>query len=57
MLSVQLHEQALHDNHAVTPRATLQLDELRMLVASQERWLPNSAAALRTSISDQLQVC
>lgn len=35
----------------------LQLDELRTLVAAQERWLPNSAAMLRTSISEQLQVC
>ena len=34
----------------------LQLDELRLVVSSQERWLPNSAVHLRTSISEQLQV-
>ena len=35
----------------------LQLDELRSLISGQERWLPQSAAQLRTSISEQLQVC
>ena len=34
----------------------VQLDELRTLVTAQERWLPNCAAQLRTSISEQLQV-
>ena len=34
----------------------MQLDGLRLAVASQQRWLPNSAVQLRTSISQQLQV-
>lgn len=46
--SMELHE-------IIQEAMFYQLDELRMLVASQERWLPNSAAALRTSISEQLQ--
>ena len=35
----------------------MQLDGLRNAVSCQERWLPNSAVQLRTSISEQLQVC
>ena len=41
---------------AMLNSGSVQLDGLRQAVASQERWLPNSAIQLRTCISEQLQV-
>lgn len=41
---------------AMLNNVSVQLDGLRQAVASQERWLPNSAIQLRTCISEQLQV-